>query len=82
MNRKLEVLKIELFSIIYHIPRMLPGYYFSNKVRAFILRFFLKKIGKNIIINRDVVFESPENIILGNNVGINTRCWISGGGVK
>lgn len=79
-KRKIEVLKIELFSLIYWIPNTLPGYYFSNKIRAFFIRFFLKKAGKNLLINKGVVFENPGNISIGNNVGINTRCWISGTG--
>ena len=80
MSRILEVLKIELFSFIYHIPRILPGYYFGNKLRAFVLKFYLKKIGTKTWINRDVVFEAPQKISIGDNVQINTRCWISGGG--
>lgn len=79
-KRKIEVLKIEIYSILYHIPRMLPGYYFSNKIRGLFLKLFLKKIGKNTYIGRDIVFEIPGNISIGDNVQINTRCWFSGGG--
>lgn len=59
---------------------MLPGYYFSNKLRALFIRLFIKKAGKKLLINKDIVFENPDKISIGNNVGINTRCWISGTG--
>lgn len=75
-----KILKVELFSFTYFIPNILPGYYFSNKIRGLFLRMFLKKSGKNILINGNIVFENPDKISLGNNVGINTRCWISGTG--
>lgn len=80
LKRKLEVLRIELFSFTYWIPNALPGYYFSNKVRSFILRPFLKHLGDNVSINRGIVFEGVDKISIGNNVQINTRCWISGSG--
>ncbi len=40
----------------------------------------MKSSGTGIVINREVIIESPGGITVGNRVGINARCWISGGG--
>lgn len=45
------------------------------------MRVFLNKCGKKFILNREVIFEVPQNMTLGDNVGINARCWISAGGI-
>jgi len=80
MNRIIELLKIELFSFLYFLLYILPGYYFSNKLRGYFISFHLKKSGKKLLINREVIIESPHNISIGDNFLINARCWISGGG--
>lgn len=80
MSRSVELLNIEIYSFLYSVFYYMPGYYFSNKLRGFFLKLFLNKCGKKFILNKEVVIESPNNIIIGNNVQINTRCWISGGG--
>lgn len=80
MKRVIELLKIELFSLGYFFFYIMPGYYLANKFRAFYLKFFLQKVGKNFLVNREVTIESPHKIILGDNVGINMGCWISGTG--
>ncbi len=76
----LKHIKIEIFSWSYFFFYLLPGYHFSNKLRGYFIRLFLKKCGKDFLVNREVIIEVPENISIGNHVGINTRCWISGGG--
>jgi len=80
MNRIYELLKIEIYSVLYIFFYHLPGYYFSNKLRAWFMKLYLKKCGKKFMLNREVIIESPNKIEIGNNVQINARCWISGGG--
>lgn len=81
MNQKIvNILRAEWFSWTYFLFYLLPGYHFSNKLRAGFVGLFLKKRGKKFILNREVIIESPHNISIGDNVGINARCWISGGG--
>ena len=58
----------------------MPGYYFANKLRAGYMGLFLKKKGKKLTLNREVIIEVPKNISIGDNVHINARCWFSGGG--
>ncbi len=72
--------KVEFFSLSYFLFYYLPGYHFTNKLRAYFVGFFLKKKGSHFILNREVIIESPQNIKIGDSVGINARCWISGGG--
>lgn len=80
MKRMLELLKIEMFSFTYIFFYLLPGYHFSNKLRGWVIKLFLNKSGGKFILNREVIIESPQNIEIGDNVGINARCWISGSG--
>ncbi len=80
MLRKKELLKIEIFSFLYFFIYHLPGYHYSNMIRGWFINLFLKSTGKHFILNREVIIESPQNISIGNNVQINARCWISGGG--
>jgi len=58
----------------------MPGYYFANKLRSWYMGFFLKKRGKKLTLNREVIIEVPQNVSIGDNVHINARCWFSGGG--
>ena len=74
-------MRVEIFSWSYFFISILPGYHFSNKIRGLFIGLFLKHKGANLILNREVIIEVPHNITLGNNVGINARCWISGGGL-
>jgi len=80
MKKIAAILKIEIFNIFYFIFYFLPGYYLSNKLRGWFMGLFLKEKGKKLTLNREVIFEVPKNISIGNNVHINARCWFSGGG--
>ncbi len=80
MKRLNELLKIELYNILYFIFYILPGYFISNKLRGWFIGLYLKEHGEKFILNREVIIESPHKIEIGNNVKINARCWISGGG--
>ena len=73
-------LNIELYNLLYIIPYFLPGYYFSDKLRGHFMRLYLKKSGNKFKLSREVIIEAPQKITIGNNVQINARCWISGGG--
>lgn len=80
MNRVKELLFIEMYSFLYILFYFFPGYYFGNKLRGWFMSFFLKKSGKKFLLNREVIVESPDKIEIGDNLQINARCWISGGG--
>ena len=80
LNNALRILEVEIFSISYFFFYYLPGYHLSNKLRGYFVKLFFEKIGGNFILNREVIIECPKNIIVGDNVGVNARCWISGGG--
>lgn len=58
----------------------MPGYYIANKLRSLYMGVFLKKKGKKLTLNREVIIEVPQKVSVGNNVHINARCWFSGGG--
>lgn len=49
----------------------------SATLRAMIWRIFLKKIGKGVKIMDHVLFMSPQNVVLGDNVFINKNSIIS-----
>ena len=80
MKKLNELIQIELYDILYFIFYHLPGYYLSNKLRGWFMGFYLKEHGNKFLLNKEVIIESPQNIYIGNDVRINARCWISGGG--
>ena len=80
MKKLFKLIKIEVYDILYFIFYHLPGYYISNKLRGYFMGLYLKSHGNQFILNKEVIIESPQNIEIGNNVKINARCWISGGG--
>lgn len=49
-------------------------------VRTFILRFFLKNIGKRTLISRNVEFRSPYRISIGDFTNINKKVLLDGRG--
>ncbi len=80
LNKFLTHFRTEIFSIILFPFNYLPGYHYSNRLRGFVVGVFLKSRGKKLIINREVIIESPSGIVVGDNVAFNARCWLSGGG--
>lgn len=74
----------KIFLIIYQTfagwLNIFPDIFLGNRIRRFFYKFYLKKMGKNVIINSHVLFEVPENIEIGDYSTINRSCWFSGGG--
>lgn len=51
-----------------------------NHVRVGILRLVFKRIGRNFLLGRRIIFSSPQNIDIGDNVFINAGCILHGEG--
>lgn len=67
-----------LYGIVKYIPSPIGDY-----LRYFVLKAFLKKLGKGTIIKEGVTIYFPENVEIGENVTINEFCFIDGyGGVR
>jgi acetyltransferase-like isoleucine patch superfamily enzyme len=57
------------------IKNMFKGYLDLHELKS--LNF--KKIGENVLIDRNVIIPNPSNIEIGNNVRIDTNCILSSG---
>jgi len=53
----------------------LKGYFSLNELKSFNFR----RIGKNVLIDKNVLIPNPSNIEIGNNVRIDTNCILSSG---
>lgn len=51
-----------------------------QRLRYFVLKSAFKSCGENVIIRRNVIFVYPEYIEIGDNVSLNSGCYIEGGG--
>lgn len=76
----LKGMPIKLIEII---GDFLPEDTYGCKIRGYMYRPFLKKVGKNLQIGLNVKLEHMKNIEFGSDVYIGHGCWISGlrGGV-
>jgi len=50
------------------------------QVRVRILKALGATIGKNVVFRPGVIFDNPEKIMIGDNVSINHRCYLSAAG--
>lgn len=70
----------EFISGFYHYMLELIMKVPFHSFRIFILRFFMRGIGKNCAICRNVEFKTPRKINIGSNSTINPRCILDGRG--
>jgi acetyltransferase-like isoleucine patch superfamily enzyme len=72
-------LRFFLYELYSALILPLPGAagFFLRKIMC---RWLIKSVGKNVIIGRNVVFRSPANLRIGNNVTIDDNCLIEARG--
>ena len=73
-------IKLIIYQYLQAFVGSIPDIFIGVRIRRFFYKCYLKKCGKNFSVYRNVHFEVPENIIIGNNSGFNMNCWVSGGG--
>ncbi|RJQ60599.1 MAG: acyltransferase [Stygiobacter sp.] len=75
-----KIIIIFIYQTLEGILRLIPDIFLGNFVRRMFYQIKLKSCGKKLNIASNCVIEVPQNIEVGNNVGLNVNCWISGGG--
>jgi len=89
MTHVLSIREMGIYSVVITIVMIASVFMdggINNKIYSLILQnswfmsCFLKKSGRKFLLNREVIIESPNKIEIGNNLQVNARCWISGGG--
>lgn len=73
-------LQIFLYQTTEGIIRLIPDIFLGNFIRRKFYQIMLKSCGKKLNIASNCIIEVPQKIEVGNNVGLNVNCWISGGG--
>lgn len=73
-------LSLFLYLSFEHFFNLFPDIFIGNRLRRMFYKFYMKSIGKDVIINVFTHFEVPQKISIGNNCSFNRGCWISGGG--
>jgi maltose O-acetyltransferase len=73
-------IKLFIYLILQDLVNIFSDFYISNKIRYLFYKIYLKKLGKEVVINAKTHIEVPENIVIGNYCSINRNCWLSGGG--
>ncbi len=77
MNHALKVLVVECLDLFLNsFVARLP----LNAVRVMVLRVFLGRCGRHLVVGRKVRFIKPRNIDLGDRVVINRECVLDGRG--
>ncbi len=74
-----SILKFILYELYTMLLVPMPGAvgFFLRKIAC---RWLIDDVGKNVIIGRNVVFRSPANLIIGDNVTIDDNCIIEARG--
>jgi maltose O-acetyltransferase len=75
-----RLLRTELFLWVQAFLGAIPGVTLGVIIRRGFYRITLKSCGKKLKVFSGVHLEVPERISIGDYVGINRACWISGGG--
>ena len=71
-----KIIYYELYSFLEMIFSLIPGT-IGIKIRFYFYKLFLRGIGKGVVISTGCKFQSPQNIIIGNNCHINHGVFIA-----